>query len=420
MKAETSIPLYPCRRPRVRRASSDGRWPLDGTPVIDLKAFGERPPAFTSVILVFPTQELVGLVRYIQKLGTNRGAWREVFEPQMVGVSAMNIPSSPDLLALGRGVYYSRCMGCHGKNGDGNGPVATFLSPRPRNFALGIFKCRTTPSGSVPTDGDLYRTITRGVRGTAMPTWHELPDKERLAVVAFIKTFSSRFKDEHSEPAMIKEPPTATAELVARGKDLYRAAKCFQCHGEDGKGDGEAAAELTDDLKFPIRPSDFTLGQFKSGSTVRDIFRTMTLGLDGSPMPSFADSMSEEERWAISYYVLSLSAWKDPLTGETLDLPAAARGARLAGCRRRPSALRPRSRAARARRDRASQVTNPVSWNSRMIEHLTLGAFVVALLMSLAAVCAFLWGVTSGAFRGGERIKHQVLHVEGADEREDA
>jgi len=328
MNAETSIPLYPNADGLAFVApQASGRWPLDGTPVIDLKAFRERPPAFTSVTLVFPTQELVGLVRYIQKLGTNRGAWREVFEPQTVGVSVMNIPSSPDLLALGRGVYDSRCMGCHGKNGDGNGPAATFLSPRPRNFALGIFKFRTTPSGSVPTDGDLYRTVTRGVRGTAMPTWHELPDKERLAVVAFIKTFSSRFKDEQSEPAMIKEPPTATAELVARGKDLYRAAKCFQCHGEDGKGDGEASAELTDDLKFPIRPSDFTRGQFKSGSTVRDIFRTMTLGLDGSPMPSFADSMSEEERWAISYYVLSLSAWKDPLTGETLDLPAAARAA---------------------------------------------------------------------------------------------
>jgi cytochrome c oxidase cbb3-type subunit I/II len=328
MRAETSIPLYPNADGLAFVAPpASGRWPLDGTPVIDLKAFGERPPAFTSVTLVVPTQELVGLVRYIQKLGTNRGAWREVFEPQMVGVSVMNIPSSPDLLALGRGVYYSRCMGCHGKNGDGNGPAATFLSPRPRNFALGIFKYRTTPSGSLPTDGDLYRTVTRGVRGTAMPTWHELPDKERLAVVAFIKTFSSRFKDEHVEPAMIKEPLRATAELVARGKDLYRAARCFQCHGEDGKGDGEAAADLTDDLKFPTRPSDFTRGQFKSGSTVRDIFRTMTLGLDGSPMPSFADSMSEEERWAISYYVLSLSAWKDPLTGETLDLPAAVRAA---------------------------------------------------------------------------------------------
>jgi len=48
-----------------------------------------------------------------------------------------------------------------------------------------------------------------------------------------------------------------------------------------------------------------------------------------------------------------------------------------------------------------------------VIEHLTLGAFVVALSMGLAALCAFLWGATTGAFRGGESIKHQVLRAEG-------
>jgi cytochrome c oxidase cbb3-type subunit I/II len=327
MKAERPIALYPnADGLTFVSPAPDGRWPLDGTPVIDLKGFGEKPPALERVTLLFPTQELVGLVRYIQKLGTNRGAWREVFEPQTVGVSVMNIPSSQELLTLGREVYNTRCVGCHGKAGDGNGVAATFLSPRPRNFTLGVFKFRTTQSGSLPTDGDLYRTVTRGVRWTAMPTWHELPDKERLAVVTFIKTFSSRWKDEQPEPAAtINDPPKPTPALVARGKDLYVKAKCFQCHGDGGKGDGVSAPDLTDDLKFPIRPADFTRGQFKGGSTVRDIFRTMTLGLDGTPMPSFGDSMSEEERWAISYFVLSLSAWKDPLTGETLQIPAGAR-----------------------------------------------------------------------------------------------
>jgi cytochrome c oxidase cbb3-type subunit 2 len=51
----------------------------------------------------------------------------------------------------------------------------------------------------------------------------------------------------------------------------------------------------------------------------------MTAGLDGTPMPSFADSMSEAERWAISYYVLSFSAFNDPLTGEKLKLDGAIR-----------------------------------------------------------------------------------------------
>ena len=48
-----------------------------------------------------------------------------------------------------------------------------------------------------------------------------------------------------------------------------------------------------------------------------------------------------------------------------------------------------------------------------MIEHLTLGEFVVALSMGLAALCAFLWGASTGAFRGVESIKHQVLRAEG-------
>lgn len=332
MKGDRQIRLYPSADGLTFvEPTPDGRWPLSGTPVIDLTGFQQAPPALTSITLVVPSEEMIGLVRYIQKLGTNRGAWREVFEPQNVGVSVMSIPTGRDLLGLGRQVYQSRCIGCHGPKGDGNGPAATFLSPKPRDFTAGVFKFRTTPSGSLPTDGDLFRTITRGVRWTAMPTWHELSDKERMAVAGYIKTFSTRFKDETPEPPLlIGDPPKATAELVARGKDLYVKAKCFQCHGPGGKGDGPSADEMKDLAGFPIRPADFTRGQFKGGSSVRDIFRTMSLGLDGTPMPSFADSMTEPERWAISYYVLSLSAWVDPLTGKRLEVAPQTR-ARLNG-----------------------------------------------------------------------------------------
>jgi cytochrome c oxidase cbb3-type subunit I/II len=327
MKAEAPIRLFPNEAGLTFvPPAPDGRWPLDGTPELDLTAFKETAPAFSAVTLVFPSTEVVGLVRYIQKLGMNRGAWREVFEPQTLGISVMAVPQSHDLLSLGRQVYEARCVGCHGARGDGNGPAATFLFPRPRDFTLGVFKFRSTPSGSLPTDGDLYRTITRGVRWTAMPTWHELTDKERLAVVTHLKTFSKRWKEERPEPpAVVGDPPRATPALLTQGKELYQKAKCFQCHGDTGKGDGVSAPDLKDDFGFPIRPADFTRGQFKGGSSVRDIFRTMTLGLDGAPMPSFADSMNEEERWAISYYVISLSAWKDPLTGEPLNVPPGAR-----------------------------------------------------------------------------------------------
>ena len=114
--------------------------------------------------------------------------------------------------------------------------------------------------------------------------------------------------------------------MVARGKEVWHQAKCWECHGQTGKGDGEKAGGLKEDLGFPIRPADLTTGQFKSGPGVEDIFRTMTTGLSGTPMPSYQQSLPEEDRWALAYYVLSLSAFKDPLTGEPLQHPARSQG----------------------------------------------------------------------------------------------
>ena len=324
-KTGVTIPLYPSPEGLVFAEQTDG------TPTLVVKALPEpynKPETWKgrSLTVIVPTEELRGLVAYLQKLGTNRGAWREVFEPQSLSVSVMTIPQTAEQVVRGRAVYDRRCVGCHGVKGDGNGPAATFLNPRPRNFTVGAFKFRSTPSGSLPTDGDLYRTLTRGVRWTAMPTWHELPEQDRMSVIAYIKTFSSRWKEEKPEPPIpIGDPPKATVDLLARGKDLYAQAKCWQCHGNGGKGDGPSADDLKDDLGFKIRPADFTRGQFKGGGDVRDIFRTMTTGLDGTPMPSFADSMKEDERWAISYYVLSFSAFNDPLTGQKLALDPADR-----------------------------------------------------------------------------------------------
>ena len=300
-------------------------FPVDATPVLDFEALrGERdktspPPA--TVRLVAPSADMIALVRYLQKLGTNRGAWRDVFEPQNVAVAGTGIPDTDANRELGKEVFTAHCVGCHGERGDGTGAAATFLSPLPRDFTAGVFKFRTTPSGTLPTDGDLVRTITRGVRWTAMPTWHEVTEKERLAVVTYLKTLSKRWKEDAPEAALVIPPaPRATPQLLADGKVLYERAKCAECHGEHGKGDGPSAATLKDDFDRPIRPADFTRGELKAGSSATDVYRTMTTGLDGTPMPSFADTMSDADRWAISYYVLSLSAWVDPLTGQPLPL----------------------------------------------------------------------------------------------------
>ncbi|MCU7845932.1 MAG: cbb3-type cytochrome c oxidase subunit II [Candidatus Thiodiazotropha sp. (ex Monitilora ramsayi)] len=316
--------------------------------LVHVKERGKYPVIFTpndeftgeAVTLVADTEELKGLIAYLQKLGTNRGKWRDRFAPQRLDASLVSIPRSEEWINYGKNVYQRRCEGCHGAKGDGNGPAAAFMpTDRPRNFALGVFKFRLTPSGSMPNDGDLLRTITRGLRGTAMPTWHNLPEKDRLGVIQYIKYVLAAdrsdldnpyfyFVEEPPEPPLhIGQPPPPSEAIVARGKEIWQQAKCWECHGDTGKGDGEKADELADDFGFPILPADLTTGQFKSGPGVEDIFRTISTGLSGTPMPSFKDTVSEEDRWALSYFVIALSAFKDPLTGEPLEISPADRAA---------------------------------------------------------------------------------------------
>ncbi len=301
---------------------------------------GKYPVIFTpneeftgdAVRLVVNTQEMRALIAYVQKLGMNRGNWRDLFEPQRIAASAAALPNrSEEWIEEGQKVYKRRCLGCHGVKGNGNGPAATFMYKfRPRNFNQAVYKFRQV-QGTLASDGDLMRTITRGVRGTSMPSWHMLPEKDRLSVIQYIKyeltvdrTASPPYVFYNEEPPgaplFFGNAPKPSKELVSRGREVWQQAKCWECHGQNGKGDGEKAATLKEDLGYAIRPADLTTGQFKSGSDAEDIFRTMTTGLAGTPMPSYEQSIPEADRWALAYYVLSLSAFKDPLTGEPLPI----------------------------------------------------------------------------------------------------
>ncbi len=243
-----------------------------------------------TVRIAAETQDLEALIAYLQKLGMNRGKWRDLFEPQQLEVTEATFPRSSEWIAHGQEVYQRRCLGCHGANGDGNGPAATFLyKQRPRSFAAAVFKFRLTKE-PLPTDGDLLRTITRGVRGTAMPAWYELPLADRLAVIQYIKyelavdrsdpakPYAFFVEEPPGPPLLIGRPPPPSQQILDRGKEVWQVAKCWECHGQGGKGDGEKAAGLKDDLGFPVPPADLTSGQFKSGPAVEDIFRTMTHG----------------------------------------------------------------------------------------------------------------------------------------------
>jgi cytochrome c oxidase cbb3-type subunit I/II len=312
--------------------AAHGKLPLVWTP--------NNEYAGATVKIAAETDDLEALVAYVQKLGMNRGKWRDLFEPQQIEVMDATLPRSAEWIEHGKDVYERRCAGCHGVKGDGNGPAATFMfNQRPRNFNLGEFKFTLTGAGALPTDGDLLRTITRGVRGTAMPPWYDLPLNDRLAVIQYIKYVlavdtSDPAKPESyfsSQPAgaplYIEPPPAPSQEIVAHGKDVWENAKCWECHGRQGLGDGEKAPGLKDNLNFPIRPANLTIGQFKSGADVQDIYRTVSLGLKGTPMPAFRPALSDQDRWALSYYILSLSAFKDPISAAQLAISPTDRAA---------------------------------------------------------------------------------------------
>jgi mono/diheme cytochrome c family protein len=208
--------------------------------------------------------------------------------------------------------YRRYCVGCHGDLGDGNGEVAQWLDPpmwpKPRDFQLAIFKCRSTPTGTLPTDDDLFDTIARGLDRSAMPPWNTFTRQQRADLVAWIKHFSPRWQTEKpGTPIQIPPEPEITPERVKAGQDVYARVQCWKCHGVTGEANGPSASTLTDDLGRPIAAFNFTDGSRpKCGPTDQDIYRIFMTGLDGTPMPSFADNIKPEEAWDLVFYLRTL------------------------------------------------------------------------------------------------------------------
>ena len=215
----------------------------------------------------------------------------------------------------GKKLYLHYCSQCHGEKGDGEGYAAPHLRPRPRNFTTGKFKVRTTPNGALPTHQDLVNIIRRGMPYTSMPAWPKLADGEVSDLAYFITTFSPDFSkpENAAKPVELPSAPKATKESIELGKKLYEENGCVKCHGTLGRGDGPSAPTLADDWGHPIRPADLAqTWTLRGGSTREDIFRTMSTGLNGTPMPSFADALKPEQRWAITDFIVSLAGSNGP------------------------------------------------------------------------------------------------------------
>jgi cytochrome c oxidase cbb3-type subunit 2 len=204
--------------------------------------------------------------------------------------------------------YRRYCVGCHGDRGDGMGENFPWVDPKPRDFQLGIFKCRSTPTGTLPTDQDLSDTISRGLDRSNMPPWNVFTDQQRADLVAWVKHFSPRFTSEKpGTPIQIPSEPEVTADRIKAGREVFARVQCWKCHGVTGEANGPSASTLQDDLGRPIAPFNFTDGSRpKCGSSDQDLYRIFMTGLDGTPMPSFADNIKPDEAWDLVFYLRAL------------------------------------------------------------------------------------------------------------------
>jgi mono/diheme cytochrome c family protein len=242
-------------------------------------------------------------------------------------------PSTATQQSAGEQLFLRNCAPCHGATGEGNGPAARYLYPRPRDFSENLFRIVSTENGK-PSDRDLFGVITRGMPGSAMIPFGHLSEADRKSLVAYVRDLTKssliarvkRQSDEEVDPAEVDKALKPGAELeipgqfvptspesVARGRTSYLKA-CAGCHGDQGKGDGVQEQKNSDGM--PTRPRDLTRGIFKGGREPAQLYARIMLGLPGSPMPSSKLAVEPAEIGHLINYVNSLS---DPALGAKVE-----------------------------------------------------------------------------------------------------
>lgn len=238
------------------------------------------------------------------------------------GLTALGIPGPDGLEAQdaerGEQLYREWCAECHGATGEGDGPAADRMLPRPRDLVGARYQVRTTGSGQLPTDRDLMRVLEEGLPGTTMPGWPNLSRNERRDLVAYLKSLSRFFQGAEPEAMEFSDDPGGGGEMLEKGRRAWEALECWKCHGQEGRGDGESAPTLEDWRDLPVRAADLTQPwRFNGGSSVEDIHARFLTGLDGTPMPAYSDALqaeivTEEELWGLAHYVRSLAPDRIP------------------------------------------------------------------------------------------------------------
>jgi len=183
-------------------------------------------------------------------------------------------PIVPPDLDNGAKLYSQECAPCHGTSGRGDGPQASQLSVPVAPLGLSDSSRQSTPA-------EWYTLVTQGNLEKFMPPFANLSDRQRWDVVAYAMSLSS------------------SDELIAQGKKLYQE-NCTSCHGLSGKGDGPDVGKLSS------QPTDLTDQSLMAQTSPSSLFQGISSGV-APDMPAYTSTLDENERWALTGYLRSLT-----------------------------------------------------------------------------------------------------------------
>jgi len=235
------------------------------------------------------------------------------------------------LFSRGEALYQKQCSVCHGLEGRGDGKASYLLYPKPRDFVGDKFRLISTTNQQA-TDDDLFEVITRGMAGSSMPTWAHLSERDRWALVYYVRYLSEvnnsiasgditkemvkkglswewiqRIANKNIDPkniVNIPNEPERTEGALKRGQELF-VTSCAGCHGMQGKGDGQQ--NMVDSQGLPTKPRDLTAGIFKGDSSSEELYFRMVAGMPGSLMPSYDGVFTQEQLWDLIHFVQTLT-----------------------------------------------------------------------------------------------------------------
>jgi len=250
----------------------------------------------------------------------------EAFGPGDLGPE---VPGDPPT-ATAADLYARHCGACHGAEGDGYGPAARHLFPRPTSLRTGRSVLVSTLNAA-PTLEDLEDVLRRGMPGTSMLPFETLTDAQRRLLALEVLRLrregvreqvlrAMRQEGEEPEEADLQRAVEVSTnpgspirvpqewhddpQAVARGKQSYLTLGCNKCHGDDGRG--VAGEPSFDDQGEPRRPRDLAYEPFKGGHEPKSIYLRIAAGMPGTPHPA-ALNFPQEQLTDLVEYVRSLA-----------------------------------------------------------------------------------------------------------------